>query len=161
MMKNFILLLTLLLVLPVAVQADQLNTLVVLTKDNVQHQFVIAETKPEVTFEGNSLKVTCAKPDTSVTFDLKDIVRFTYVKQDDSGINELVEDPAAVTFDGGVLVISQLKANATVGIYTTDGRLLQQLKARRSGSYRLSLSQLTPGVYIVKVGNTSYKIMKR
>ena len=160
-MKNFILLLTLLLVLPVAVQADQLNTLVVLTKDNVQHQFVIAETKPEVTFEGNSLKVTCAKPDASVTFDLKDIVRFTYVKQDDSGINELVEDPAAVTFDGGVLVISQLKANATVGIYTTDGRLLQQLKARRSGSYRLSLSQLTPGVYIVKVGNTSYKIMKR
>ena len=88
-------------------------------------------------------------------------MRFTYVKQDDSGIDELVEDPAAVTFDGGVLVISQLKANATVGIYTTDGRLLQQLKARRSGSYRLSLSQLTPGVYIVKVGNTSYKIMKR
>ena len=160
-MKTFALLLTLLLAQPVAMLADQLNTLVVLTKDNVQHQFVIAEAKPEVTFEGNSLKVTCAKTSTSATFALADVLRFTYVKSDGSGIDELSDDPAAVSFDKGTLVISQLKAGATVDVYNTDGRLVQQLKARRSGTYRLSLSQLPTGVYVVKAGDTTYKIMKR
>lgn len=160
-MKTFTLLLTLLLAQPAAMLADQLNTLVVLTKDNVQHQFVIAETKPEVTFEGANLKVTCAKTAASATFALKDVLRFTYATSDGSGIDELADDPAAVSFDDGMLVISQLKANATVGIYNTDGRLVQQLKARRSGTYRLSLSQLPTGVYVVKAGDTTYKIMKR
>lgn len=160
-MKTFTLLLTLLLAQPSAMLADQLNTLMVITKDNVQHQFVIAETKPEVTFEGNSLKVTCAKTSASATFALADVLRFTYVKSDGSGIDELTDDPADISFDKGTLVISQLKAGATVDVYNTDGRLVQQLKARRSGSYRLSLSQLPTGVYVVKAGDTTYKIMKR
>lgn len=160
-MKTFTLLLTLLLAQPAAMLADQLNTLVVITKDNVQHQFVIAEAKPEVTFEGTNLKVTCAKTSASATFALADVLRFTYAKSDGSGIDELADDPAAVSFDKGTLVISQLKAGATVDVYNTDGRLVQQLKARRSGTYRLGLSQLPTGVYVVKAGDTTYKIMKR
>ena len=151
----------LLLLLPTGLLADQQNTLVVLTKDNVQHQFVIADTKPEVTFEGNSLKVTCAKTAASATFALSDVVRFTYVKTDIQGIDELQDDPAAVSYKDGMLVISHLKANSSVSVHTTDGRLVQQLKARRTGAYRLSLSQLPQGVYIVKAGNTTYKITKR
>ena len=44
--------------------ADKQNTLIVLTKDNVLHQFVLAD-KPKVTFEGTQLKVTCEKASAS------------------------------------------------------------------------------------------------
>jgi hypothetical protein len=161
-MKKSLLLLTLLIALPMGLTADQLTTLVVLTKDHAQHQFVIAEAKPQVTFEGSDLKVTCAKTSASATFALKDVLRFTYVKTEADGIDELKNDDGSdISLEGGTLVISQLKANTTVGIYTTDGRLVQQLKARRTGSYRFSLSQLPHGVYLVKAGNTTYKITKR
>jgi hypothetical protein len=63
--------------------------------------------------------------------------------------------------EDGMLVISQLKANATVNIYAFDGKLVQQLTARHAGTYRLSLSSLPAGVYLVKADNITYKITKR
>ena len=90
--------------------ADKQNTLIVLTKDNVVHQFVLAD-KPKVTFEGNQLKVTCEKASASASFNLSDIIRFTYEGKNASGIDELTVDPAEISMEGGTLVISQMKAN--------------------------------------------------
>ena len=53
------------LTVPTGMRADdKQNTLIVLTKDNVVHQFVLAD-KPTVTFEGTQLKVTCEKASAS------------------------------------------------------------------------------------------------
>lgn len=140
--------------------ADKQNTLIVLTKGNVQHLFVLAD-KPTVTFEGDQLKVTCEKASASASFNIVDIIRFTYENKDASGIDELTVDPAEVSMEEGTLVISQLKANAIVNIYALDGKLVHQLKAQRAGTYRLSLSSLPIGVYLVKADNITYKITKR
>lgn len=140
--------------------ADKQNTLIVLTKGNVQHLFVLAD-KPTVTFEGDQLKVTCEKASASASFNIVDIIRFTYENKDASGIDELTVGPAKVSMEEGTLVISQLKANAIVNIYALDGKLVHQLKAQRAGTYRLSLSSLPIGVYLVKADNITYKITKR
>lgn len=140
--------------------ADKQNTLIVLTKGNVQHLFVLAD-KPTVTFEGDQLKVTCEKASASASFNIVDIIRFTYENKDASGIDELTVDPAEVSMEEGTLVISQLKANAIVNIYALDGKLVHQLKAQRAGTYRLGLSSLPIGVYLVKADNITYKITKR
>ena len=140
--------------------ADKVNTLIVLTKGNVQHLFVLAD-KPTVTFEGDQLKVTCEKASASASFNIVDIIRFTYEGKDVSGIDELTADPAEISMEEGTLVISQLKANAIVNIYALDGKLVHQLKAQRAGTYRLSLSSLPIGVYLVKADNITYKITKR
>jgi hypothetical protein len=140
--------------------ADKQNTLIVLTKGNVQHLFVLAD-KPTVTFEGDQLKVTCEKASASASFNIVDIIRFTYENKDASGIDELTVDPAEISMEEGTLVISQLKANAIVNIYALDGKLVHQLKAQRAGTYRLSLSSLPIGVYLVKADNITYKITKR
>ena len=140
--------------------ADKQNTLIVLTKNNVMHQFVLAD-KPKVTFEGNQLKVTCEKASASASFNLSDIIRFTYEGKDAAGIDELTVDPAEISMEGGTLVISQMKANSTVNVYSMDGKLVRQLKPHRSGTYRLNLSELPSGLYIVKADNTTYKITKR
>lgn len=150
---------------PVAGQADSSpdepqgeNTLVVLTKDGVQTTYLLSE-KPEVRFIGRDLRVVSTKAD--VTYKISDILRFTYIKRNASGIDNVIDDPAEVEWQDGTLVISKLKANATVVIYSPDGKMVRRLQARHTGTYRLSLSELPKGVYIVKADNVSYKIMKR
>ena len=140
--------------------ADKQNVLIVLTKDNVQHQFILAD-KPTVTFEGTQLKVTCEKASASASFNLSDVIRFTYDGKDAAGIDELTVDPAEISMEEGVLVISQMKANSTVNVYSMDGKLIRQLKVQRAGTYRLSLSSLPSGVYLVRTDNITYKITKR
>ena len=88
-------------------------------------------------------------------------MRFTYAKKSTSGISEQVENPTGVSFEGDVLVISQLKANTTASIYALDGKLIRQLKPQRTGTYRISLSELPSGLYLVKADNVTYKITKR
>ncbi len=146
-------------------QSDDLKdecTLVVLTKDNLRHEFQLAGSRPQVKFEGTSLKVIISDK-TEAQFAISDIIRFTYVNRDPTGIDDLVadDDPTAFDYREGVLVVSQLKENAVVGIYALDGKLVKQLRATHAGTYRLSLSSLPKGVYIVKADAITYKIMKR
>jgi len=137
--------------------ADQLLTLIVELKNGSQTAFFLKD-KPQVKFEGTNLKVTSTAGD--VTFLLADVKTFTYAKKDPTGIDEQVAEPTGVAFQNNVLVISQLKANAAVCVYAMDGKLVRQLKATRYGTYRLNLSELPSGLYLVKVENTTYKITK-
>lgn len=134
------------------------NFLVIETKDHVQTTYMLAE-KPEVRFEGTNLRVVSAKAD--VTYQLTDILRFTYEKRSVTGVSELQSAPATVDYEDGELVISGIKAGAAVGVYSLDGKLVRQLTAQHAGTYRLSLSALPRGVYVVKADNVTYKIMKR
>ena len=157
-MKRLQLLLLVLLAWPIGVLADNLNTLVVTMKNGAETAFFLKD-KPNVTFEGTNLKVVSEK--TTTSFALADVLRFTYVKRDPSGINEQIVDPTEISYEDGVLVISQIKAGASVGVYALDGKLVRQLKAQRAGTYRLSLSELPTGLYLVKADNVTYKITKQ
>ncbi len=137
--------------------ADNPVTLVVLTRDNAQHMFVLAD-KPEVTFEGTDLVVTCVNSTT--TFALPDVIRFTYLNATDA-VEEINKDETQVNFRDGMIVVNGLKANAAVTVYSVDGRLMRQLKAHEDGNYNLDLSELPTGVYIVKADRVTYKIAKR
>ena len=138
--------------------ADEVETLIILMKNGSENAFFLKD-KPKVTFEGTSLKVSAATGD--VSFALADVMRFTYAKKSTSGISEQVENPTGVSFEGDVIVISQLKANTTASIYALDGKLIRQLKPQRAGTYRISLSELPSGLYLVKADNVTYKITKR
>ena len=94
-------------------------------------------------------------------FSKTDVLRFTYAKKSPTGISEQVENPTEVFYENDVLVISQLKANAVVSIYALDGKLIRQLKPQRTGTYRITLSELPLGLYLVKADNVTYKITKR
>jgi len=107
------------------------------------------------------LKVTCEKASASASFNLADVIRFTYDGKSAAGIDVMTVDPAAISMEEGTLVISQMKANSIVNVYSMDGKLVRQLKAQRAGTYRLSLSSLPSGVYLVKADNITYKITKR
>ena len=138
--------------------ADEVETLIIQMKNGSENAFFLKD-KPKVTFEGSNLKVSATTGD--VSYALADVLRFTYAKKSPTGISEQVENPTDVTFEGDVLVISQLKANAVASIYALDGKLIRQLKPHRAGTYRISLSGLPSGLYLVKADNVTYKITKR
>ena len=148
----------LLLMLPLGLAADTLTSLIVLQKDGTKSTFELA-TKPQVTFEGTDLKIHSGETDATIS--LSQIVRYWFETRDASGVTEMNVDESAVSYEGGTLVLSGLKTGTTANVYSTDGRLVQSLTAQRDGSYRLSLSSLPTGVYVVKMNTTTYKIMKR
>ena len=134
--------------------------LVVVTKSG-EHEFRLAK-KPEVFFTGTKLRVM--SPESTVDFEIPDVIRFIYKNVSPTGINDLTidDDPTSINYqEDGVLVISQLKKGASISIYMMDGKLIHHLKATHAGTYRLSLSTLPKGVYIVKADTITYKIMKR
>lgn len=138
--------------------ADEVETLIIQMKNGSENAFFLKD-KPKVTFEGSNLNISASTGD--VSYALKDVLRFVYAKKSPTGISEQVENPSDVMFEGDVLVISQLKANATANIYALDGKLIRQLRPQRTGTYRINLSELPSGLYIVKADNVTYKITKR
>lgn len=156
LLKLTLVLLALLLAVPLRAAVNPV-TLAVQTRDNAKHMFVLAD-QPNVTFEGEDLVVTCVNSTT--TFALPDVIRFTYLNATDA-VEELKVDDTTVDFKDGVIVINQLKAGATVEVYSVDGRLVRQLKAHEGGNYSLDLGELPTGVYIIKADRVTYKIAKR
>jgi hypothetical protein len=77
-----------------------------------------------------------------------------------SGISETLDPETGITFKDNMLVISQVKQDSFVGVYSLDGKLVRQFTPQHSGTFRLSLSELPSGLYLVKAGNTTYKITK-
>ena len=132
--------------------------LVVETKDHTETTYMLSN-RPQVIFMGNSLRVVSGNFDT--TYEMADILRFTYRTMKVSGINEVRQADTTVDYENGELIIGQLPQGADVGVYALDGKLVRQLKARRSGTYRLQLGELPRGVYLVKANRVTYKIMKR
>ena len=148
---------------------EQTNALVVWTKDGAKTTYVLLNRKPQMIFSGTDLLVMFVGEDIPASewsissIPLANVQRFTY---------ELVYDPDAISTpksdqspihyqDDGTILISDVEAGQPVGIYSLDGKLLQQLPPQTSGNYRLSLSGLTPGVYLLKAGKLTTKITKR
>ena len=139
---------------------DNYNMLMVYTKDGTATSFVLMD-KPQVRFEGKNLHIVSKKAD--VTYAIADVLRFTYVKGTHIGIEDQADEHSAISYqeNDGTLVLSQMKVNASVGVYTLDGKLVKELTTQRAGTFRLNLSTLPQGVYIVKADNLTYKLLKR
>ncbi len=135
------------------------SALVVTTKNGMQTTFVLLKEKPQVRFVGPNLNVTTSNG--VVSFALTDVQRFNYINLPATGIQEIKDTPDTdISYEDGTLVLSQLKEGTQVGVYTLDGKLVRQLKAQHAGTFRLNLSALPSGVYVVKAGTLTYKIMK-
>ena len=136
------------------------TTLMVTTKDGTVTTFELTD-RPKAKFEGKHLHIVSAKAD--VTYALADVLRFTYARSV-VGIEERSADTDAdISYQqaDGTLVLSQMPANATVAVYTLDGKSVKTLTTTHAGTFRLNLSSLPNGVYIVKAGTITYKLLKR
>lgn len=91
------------------------------------------------------------------------VTRITLNAKNGGVINSIatVEPPdAKVVANGGWLRISGAKAGARVAVYTIGGKMLSAA-TMNAPEASIDLSTVADGVYIVTVGNKSYKVTKR
>ena len=116
-------------------------------------------TCPQVTFEGNLLKVV--SPMQSFEFNAADVLRFTY-----SGIS-VATDIQAVSSEKGfrndgenLYFDGNLKEN-NIALYSSDGKPVPVRLLHTDTSLCLPLSALPQGVYVLNINGKTSKIVKK
>jgi len=140
-----------------SIQAE--TNLVVWKKDGSKVAFALNE-KPQVTFSENSLMINSTT--VSVSYELKDMAKFTYEDSESQGIKNIENDKdSSFKFDGEMLLFPSLKAGSKVAIHNLGGVLVFSRTIEAAGDYSFPISHLDKGVYLVSVDGLTYKIVKR
>lgn len=156
-MKHLLVFILLLLPFSMVIAEDADSRLVVWKNDGSKIVYSLSE-QPKTTFTSEGVVITTST--VSVTYPLNQIVKYTY-----EGIASGIE---SVTKDGGVLVsqdgynfrFSNLKENTLLQVYSVNGSLISTHNSEGK-QITISLGDHANGVYIIKVGDTSYKVIKR
>ena len=127
-------------------------------KDKSTVLFALAE-KPVTTFSDNKLVIKTSSA--TIEYPLADIQRYTY-EGIETGIESIESDNSMlVKQEKDKLSLRNLKAGEEVRLYSSSGSLLQIVKSNGTEPVVISLSSRPQGVYIVKSGNETIKLMKR
>lgn len=116
-------------------------------------------TRPQVTFEGNLLKVTSSVQ--SLEFQATDVLRFTY-----SGINVPTDVQSAQSEpnfrqDGESLYFYGNVTADKIALYTSDGKAVPVRLKFVGTAFYLPLSALPQGVYVLNVNGKTSKIVRK
>ena len=115
------------------------SALLITFTDGTTASYVLSE-KPRVTFGQGTLLITSAT-----------VSRFTFVDAAELGIGPLTEGSMAFEYDGTTVRM----AGAPIEVFTTGGTLL----VRGTGS--VSLSGQPSGIYVVRSGRHTVKVVKK
>ena len=138
--------------------AQETQRLVVWQKSGEKVYYELADL-PETTFEDGLLIISTLH--TSVQYQLENIVRYTY-----EGVRtgfDLMPNEHAVSIsrEGDGVVYRGLKDGTTVGVYGSNGMLIQCLTAHEGQPLVVSVGQRPAGVYIVKCGSETIKLLRK
>lgn len=123
------------------------------------------ENAPVVTYDyeeatGVSYIVVSTNGEKLAAFALDKQYEITYTDQYvPVGVKEIVA-ASKMNLRGGVAVLSGLKANEAVNVYTANGAQVANAVADANGVAQINLSAMPKGVVIVKAGKSSFKINK-
>lgn len=140
-------------------QGDATQKLVVWLKNGQKVEHALAD-KPETRFNEGYLMLSTSR--VSISYPLTDVLRYTY-----EGNIPVVAvpsiKPGEIRFQQGAdeMRFDGLAAGTVMEVYTSDGKLLRTLKAVQGQTAVVSLKGQPAGLYIVKIGDASYKFMKR
>lgn len=115
---------------------------------------------PTVTFSNGNMNIKTTL--TEITMPMAGVRTFSYGEIDPAGVESMADgiSGAWITL-GGDIVVAGEPAGATVTVYAADGRLVAMTKSSSPHQTEISGDTLPAGVYIIKAGNVTYKILKR
>lgn len=84
-----------------------------------------------------------------------------YISAEDAptGIGAVSDDGIRPSFDGRTLGVN--RADAEISVYAADGKKVEAAVGRAGDYTTVDMSGLGRGVYVVRIGNTSLKVLKR
>lgn len=147
----------LLMVLTLPIMAADI---IVKTKDGGEYKFVL-ESKSCMSFEGANL--TLDQGGVIHTFELTNIKNVTYgdVQNVTEGIEPAVVNTLCISYQDGCVVVSNLKPEEKVTLYSVKGATESMAKADGQGVAKLNITNIAKGIYIISTGNSSHKILKK
>lgn len=158
--RRFVMLFAALLMAVVSVKAqDTMQRLVVWQKSGEKVYFDLSE-EPETTFEEGVLVIQTST--TLVRYPISDVMRYTY-EGEMTAIKKPVVQPGEIVFRQGAdeLSFDGLPEGVKLEVFSIDGKPLLSETARQGKTTVISLANYPTGIYIVKLGETTYKFLKR
>ena len=115
---------------------------------------------PVTTFSGSQLIIRTNKA--IIPYERRNVLRYTFEDVVTKGI-ELMPGERRVEMnrEGDEITFRGLQVGSTARIYAVNGTLVEQRKVTDSQPLTLSLKNRPNGVYIVKAGTETIKVMKR
>ena len=133
--------------------------LVVWLKSGEKVVYELAEA-PVTTFSGSQLIIRTNK--VSAQYERSKVQRYTYEDVVYLGIDlQPGERRVQVNQEGDEITFRGLSVGTTASVYSLDGLLVGQVKATDSQPLTISLQNRPDGVYIVKAGTETIKVMKK
>lgn len=159
MKKTFIL--SLLLCSCVTALCGESMTIMLRNGNNVT---VAYDTKPFVTFAPDTITVTTNGTDKQKLC-FGNVKSFAFGEKEASVVDNVVKTSAGtnvkIAITDGNVALSGLKFGSLVAIYTLNGTIALSCKCDVNGTAHLSTSTLSNGVYVVRAGHVSYKMIKQ
>ena len=158
-MKQKLLTFTMLLMFSVGIWAQKAAPrLVVWQKSGDKVYYELAD-QPETTFEDGLLVISTKK--TTIEYQLGDILRYTYEGAGTSDIDLLAtEHSVSISKEGDSVTLRNLREGSTVSLYAANGILVEQFTAHDGQPLTVSLGTRPAGLYILKAGSETIKMMK-
>ena len=113
--------------------------------------------QPVTRYADGNLIITTTK--TTISYPLEKVAKYTYVSAE--GIESINGMRSKFSQDGETLTFSGLTQGTEIAVYAASGKILRKTKAGPHAKTIVSVSDLPPGVYLVKVNSITYKITKR
>lgn len=170
-MKSHIKSLLLLLLTAFSLSSAAANTglaLVIYEKGNATPVFECWLTdKPTVTF--NNGKLTATAPSGTYTLEFTNVARMEFEEKEEIITDveeELAEELSPATLrlqflDSQTALIEGIHDGDTARLYAIDGRVVPAEMERSGSRLTIYLGNLPQGVYIIRIGNQSFKIYKK
>ena len=115
---------------------------------------------PVTTFSGSKLIIQTNK--VTIPYERKDVLRYTYENIEETGIDlSPGERRVEINHEGDEIIFRGLQVGGIASIYAINGTLIEQRKVTDSLPLTISLKNRPNGVYIVKAGTETIKVMKR
>lgn len=114
---------------------------------------------PIVTFDDENM--TVSTPETVYSFLIDDIARIFYDFYDRVDVLDIRTE--TVVYDGDHICVYGLKKNSELTVTSIDGVLVRSLclEADNPDSNKISIRDLSAGIYIISINSKSIKILKK
>ena len=157
MKKTFLILTALIIAVIASAGVKNATTLCIEDKTNGVMKFYLSQ-RPKLSFRGNYAIVQAGE---TKLLQFRNLVRAYFTDEDDpTAINEVAADGEQIDCQIGNISLSGFKPLTRVLVYTPAGTLVKKAQADVQGTLDLSLADLPSGIYVVKVGKTTFKMQK-
>lgn len=137
----------------ISAKAADGKSLFVSFNDGSKIEFALS-TQPEITF-GND-KMTIKSTATTASYELWKVSTFTYGTT--TGIKQ-VETNNKFAFEGDRIIVDG--TNNKVSAFALDGKAIKLSPITAGDKTIINLSELTHGIYIIKINNKSLKVARQ